>query len=190
MCDYSLHSVASRPAKVGDKLVSTQFNNSFTRGFAAVGEPHVVVCLLPAPKWRLRKRPSTRAVLASFRIGCVGRSGTRWLGSGRSIWTIRIHITTRLSFPMEHLCWSMHSVKVSTRRCCNCLLLCTRQRSKGAKAQRRKGAFLWSASRIACDRSPRHGRAWPGGCPGHPSLRRRSEERRGWPPAIRSIRCT
>jgi hypothetical protein len=47
MCDYSLHHVASRPAKVGDKLVSTKFNNSSTRGFAAVGEPEVAVCLLP-----------------------------------------------------------------------------------------------------------------------------------------------
>ena len=47
MCDYSLHHVASRPARVGDKLVSTSFVNSGTRGFAAVGEPNVAVCLLP-----------------------------------------------------------------------------------------------------------------------------------------------
>jgi hypothetical protein len=47
MCDYSLHLVASRPAKVGDKLVTTNFNNSMTRGFAAAGEPKVAVCLLP-----------------------------------------------------------------------------------------------------------------------------------------------
>ena len=47
MCDYSLHHVASRPARVGDKLVSTSFLNSSTRGFAAVGEPNVAVCLLP-----------------------------------------------------------------------------------------------------------------------------------------------
>ena len=47
MCDYSLHSVASRPARVGDKLVATDFTNSITRGFAAVGEPDVAVCLLP-----------------------------------------------------------------------------------------------------------------------------------------------
>jgi len=47
MCDYSLQHVANRPAKVGDKLVSTQFLNSITRGFAAVGEPNVAVCLLP-----------------------------------------------------------------------------------------------------------------------------------------------
>ena len=47
MCDYSLHEVPSRPAKVGDKLVSTQFWNTTTQGFSAVGEPKVAVCLLP-----------------------------------------------------------------------------------------------------------------------------------------------
>ena len=47
MCDYSLQHVASRPAKIGDKLVSSQFVNSITRGFAAVGEPNVAICLLP-----------------------------------------------------------------------------------------------------------------------------------------------
>jgi hypothetical protein len=35
MCDYSLHAVAFRPAKVGDKLVTTRFANTFTRGFSA-----------------------------------------------------------------------------------------------------------------------------------------------------------
>ena len=47
MCDYSLQFVANRPAKVGDKLVSSQFVNSITRGFTEVGEPGVAVCLLP-----------------------------------------------------------------------------------------------------------------------------------------------
>ena len=47
MCDYSLQHVASRPARVGEKLVSTAFANTFTRGFAAVEEPAVAVCLLP-----------------------------------------------------------------------------------------------------------------------------------------------
>ena len=55
MCDYSLHNVASRPAKVGDKLVTTQFNNSVTRGFAAVGEPRVAVCLLPGTEIAFQK---------------------------------------------------------------------------------------------------------------------------------------
>lgn len=47
MCDYSLESVASRPAKVGDRLVSSNFSGSITRGFAAIGEPETAVCLLP-----------------------------------------------------------------------------------------------------------------------------------------------
>ena len=47
MCDYSLELVASRPAKVGDQLVSTGFHQTMTRGFASVDEPNVAVCLLP-----------------------------------------------------------------------------------------------------------------------------------------------
>jgi hypothetical protein len=46
MCDYSLHEVRSRPAKIGDRLVSTQFWNTTTQGFSAVDEPEVAVCLL------------------------------------------------------------------------------------------------------------------------------------------------
>ena len=47
MCDYSLHHVASRPAKTDDKLISTKFSNSITRGFAAVDDRRVAVCLMP-----------------------------------------------------------------------------------------------------------------------------------------------
>jgi len=47
MCDYSLHLLASRPAKVADRLVSTDFVKSITRGFSEIGEPDVAVCLLP-----------------------------------------------------------------------------------------------------------------------------------------------
>lgn len=46
MCDYSLHHVASRPAKVGDKLTTQDFGTG-TRGFAASENPHVAVCVLP-----------------------------------------------------------------------------------------------------------------------------------------------
>jgi hypothetical protein len=47
MCDYSLHNVASRATKLGDKLVVTDFAKTITRGFAAVGEPDVALCVLP-----------------------------------------------------------------------------------------------------------------------------------------------
>ena len=55
MCDYSLESIASRPAKIGEKLVSTQFRNSITRGFAPVGESGVAVCLLPGTELAFEK---------------------------------------------------------------------------------------------------------------------------------------
>jgi hypothetical protein len=47
MCDYSLQHVASRPAVVGEMLVSTRFGESITRGFASPEHPGVAVCLLP-----------------------------------------------------------------------------------------------------------------------------------------------
>jgi hypothetical protein len=47
MCDYSMHAVRSRPAKVGEKLISTSFWRSSTSGFAAQDNREVAVCLLP-----------------------------------------------------------------------------------------------------------------------------------------------
>ena len=55
MCDYSLNLVASRPAKVGDKLVSTSFPSSSTRGFASVEDRNVAVCLLPGTELAFEK---------------------------------------------------------------------------------------------------------------------------------------
>jgi hypothetical protein len=46
MCDYSLQRVASRPAKVGDRLTTRLFGTG-TRGFAASENGSVAVCLLP-----------------------------------------------------------------------------------------------------------------------------------------------
>ena len=46
MCDYSLHTVKSRPAKVGDKLTTRHFNTG-TVGFAAPEDTNMAVCVLP-----------------------------------------------------------------------------------------------------------------------------------------------
>jgi hypothetical protein len=46
MCDYSLHNVKTRPAKIGDKLTTRLFNYG-TRGFSAPEDKSVAVCLLP-----------------------------------------------------------------------------------------------------------------------------------------------
>src|ERR1700693_1566997 len=66
MCDYSLDYVASRPARVGDKLVTTTFANSITRGFAAMEEPTVAVCLLPGTELRCENEVEYDPALGSF----------------------------------------------------------------------------------------------------------------------------
>ena len=55
MCDYSLQLVASRPARLGEKLVSTSFASSATRGFASIDDGNVAVCLLPGTELGFEK---------------------------------------------------------------------------------------------------------------------------------------
>ena len=70
MCDYSLHQVASRPARVGDKLVTTRFPNTITRGFASVDEPHVAVCLFPGTELAFEKEVQCETgIVFAWRIG-------------------------------------------------------------------------------------------------------------------------
>jgi hypothetical protein len=54
MCDYSLHYVKSRPAKVGDKLTTHNFNTG-TRGFAAPEDASTAVCVLPGTELAFAK---------------------------------------------------------------------------------------------------------------------------------------
>ena len=63
MCDYSLDFVASRPAKIGDELVTTKFQNSMTRGFAPIGEPDMAVCLLPGTEVAFEKEVKYELIL-------------------------------------------------------------------------------------------------------------------------------
>ena len=55
MCDYSLHAVASRPAEVGETLITTTFRGTSTRGFASESEPEVAVCMLPGTELAFTK---------------------------------------------------------------------------------------------------------------------------------------
>jgi hypothetical protein len=55
MCDYSLELVASRPARVGDKLISTSFPHTITRGFASADDRNIAVCLLPGTELAFEK---------------------------------------------------------------------------------------------------------------------------------------
>jgi len=46
MCDFSLQSIKSRPAKIGDKLTTRDFGTG-TRGFSAAEDASLAVCLRP-----------------------------------------------------------------------------------------------------------------------------------------------
>ncbi len=59
MCDYSLHNVKSRPAKVGDKLTTHNFNTG-TRGFAAPEDANTAVCVLPGTELAFAREVSCR----------------------------------------------------------------------------------------------------------------------------------
>ena len=78
MCDYSLHSVASRPAKVADKLVSTNFVGTITHGFAEVGEHNVAVCLLPGTEIAFDREVSYRNPFGSFQIIQLAHKAARF----------------------------------------------------------------------------------------------------------------
>jgi|SRR5580704_3101056 hypothetical protein len=78
MCDYSLHLVASRPAKVGDKLVSTKFATAITRGFAAVEEPNMAVCLLPGTEVAFERDVEYDNVLSLLPKRRVGQKTARF----------------------------------------------------------------------------------------------------------------
>ncbi len=69
MCDYSLQDIASRPPKVGDELVAAKFAGSATRGFSAIGQPNVAVCLLPGTEIALEKEAEYRVPVARLFAG-------------------------------------------------------------------------------------------------------------------------
>ena len=54
MCDYSLHHVSSRPAKIGDRLITRNFHAG-TLGFAAPEDKSVAVCVLPGTELSTRQ---------------------------------------------------------------------------------------------------------------------------------------
>ena len=68
MCDYSLHAIASRPARVGEALVSTHFRGSATLGFASPAEKGVAVCLLPGTELAFETNVRYRAGWFKTRI--------------------------------------------------------------------------------------------------------------------------
>ena len=57
MCDYSLHNVKSRSAKIGDTLTTRNFGTG-TRGFAAPEDLSTAVCVLPGTELAFAEEPA------------------------------------------------------------------------------------------------------------------------------------
>ena len=92
MCDFSLYSVRSRPAQVGDKLVTHNFGTG-TRGFAAVDDPKLAVCLMPGTELAFASEvPSCRM---AFSGGRRRQSTTGRQSFGKSTREREPHITMR-----------------------------------------------------------------------------------------------
>ena len=69
MCDFSLQAIASRPAKVGDKLVTTDFGtgtNGFMPADTMPDEAKVAVCVMPGTELAFEDRITTRPFLYFF----------------------------------------------------------------------------------------------------------------------------
>ena len=91
MCDYSLHHVKTRPAKVTDKLTTRNFG-TFTRGFSASEDASVAVCVLPGTELSFA-REVRYAYVRGRGLRTLSTTGPR--SFGRSIKTIQGAITMR-----------------------------------------------------------------------------------------------
>jgi hypothetical protein len=102
MCDFSLQSIRSRPAKVGDTLTTYDFGTG-TRGFAAVDDPELAVCVCcqerswPSPGKLRARRPA-------YSGGRRRQSTTRRQSFDKSTRTSWPHITMRSNFRMGGPC--------------------------------------------------------------------------------------
>jgi len=68
MCDYSLLSIKSRDAQVGDRLVSTAFQNTISRGFSAVEDCTTCVCLRPGTEIAFDREVEYEAYLGFAKV--------------------------------------------------------------------------------------------------------------------------
>jgi hypothetical protein len=69
MCEYSLHAVATRPAEVGESLISSTFPHTTTRGFASENDPTMAVCLRPGTELAFENEVMRDGLVFHRRIG-------------------------------------------------------------------------------------------------------------------------
>jgi hypothetical protein len=73
MCDYSLQTIKSRPAKVGEKLTTHDFGTG-TRGFSASEDPTTAVCVLPGTELVFAKDVAVTRFCFKWTIRTIGHT--------------------------------------------------------------------------------------------------------------------
>jgi hypothetical protein len=101
MCDYSLEFVASRQAAVADRLVTTTFANSITRGFAAANDLNMAVCLRPGTEITFEQDVTYEHPVTYVVTHVPTRLARFWQVDMRICHT---YITTRLNSPVGKSC--------------------------------------------------------------------------------------
>jgi hypothetical protein len=97
MCDYSLENQISRAAKVGDQIVTSSFPMTPTRGFCAVNEPGVAVCLLPGTELAFEEPVRYNGLL-----GALTNAIRAWLGYKASDASLARFRQVELNNPHTH----------------------------------------------------------------------------------------
>jgi hypothetical protein len=69
MCDYSLHTVASRDAEISDVLVSCRFPGTETRGFSTADDPLTAVCLRPGTELAFEGEARIKGLFFRRKVG-------------------------------------------------------------------------------------------------------------------------
>jgi hypothetical protein len=148
MCDYSLHLVANRPAKIEDKLVTTKFDNSMTRGFAAVGQPNVAVCLLPGTEIAFDENVECEP---SFGIGILSNKkiGQRLARFRQVNMDNPVAHHDALEFPDGQLVLVTRCAMANVRQFCNCRPARVPQLRRGPSSSRTFASLPSRSDRVA-----------------------------------------
>ena len=117
MCDYSLQSIKSRPARVGDKLTTRDFGTG-TRGFAASEDASVAVCVLPGTELSFAEEVRCLPIgLIAWRDKMIGHKTAifRQVNNDK----VAAHHDA-LEFPDGQIVLRQGYVRASRPRFCNC----------------------------------------------------------------------
>ena len=144
MCDYSLQNVKSRPAQVGDKLMTRNFGTG-TGGFAAPEDLTTAVCLMPGTELAF----SNPVVISNWLpLRTMDHKTAIFRQVARDI-TVKVITTPWNSRTVKPFCLRIWR-SISTRPCCSCL--CDRRRRRKPKRRNVWRTLARARRRLSVDK--------------------------------------